>query len=401
MATLTLEHVSKLFHGGVRAVDDLSLAADDGELLVLVGPSGCGKTTTLRMIAGLETPSSGSIAIDMRPAHHLRPKDRDVAMVFQHGGLYPHLTAGGNMAFSLKLRGTPRSEIVRRVREAAELLDLNALLDRRVGELSGGQRQRVALGRAIVRQPKLFLFDEPLSSLDAGLRAAMRGEIRHLQSRLGTTTVYVTHDQTEAMTLGTRIAVMAAGRLQQVADPETIYHRPANRFVAELIGTPPMNFLEGRVERTDGGLCFVANGESRQSVGQVANLPETRQIRQSAPRVASSPALPIPAAFVEMLEPHLDRPLTFGIRAEHLAIAAGEVSGDVPRLAAVVERIERTGPQQHVYLRAGGHLLVASMPSTDYRVNAPVELLMPPERWHWFDRNGGRRIGDGIRHETQ
>jgi multiple sugar transport system ATP-binding protein len=246
MARVVIENLTKVFQGpddeGIRAVDNLSFAVEDREFLALVGPSGCGKTTTLRLIAGLEAATQGTISIDGKIVNNVAPKDRDVAMVFQNHALFPHLSAYENMAFGLKLRKCPRAEIEKRVMEAAELLALNGCLQRQPQELSGGQRQRVAIGRAIVRRPRLFLFDEPLSNLDAPLRAQLRGEIARLHVHLRATMIYVTHDQVEAMTLGDRVAVMQAGVIQQVGEPEEIYRRPANAFVAGFIGALPMNF---------------------------------------------------------------------------------------------------------------------------------------------------------------
>ena len=246
MARVVIENLTKVFKGlggqVIRAVDNISLAAEDQEFLVLVGPSGCGKTTTLRLIAGLEEATHGTISIGGRIMNGVAPKDRDVAMVFQNYALYPHMSAYENMAFGLKLRRCPKAEIERRVNEAAELLGLNGCLKRQPHELSGGQRQRVAIGRAIVRRPRLFLFDEPLSNLDAPLRAQMRDEIARLHGQLGATIIYVTHDQVEAMTLGDRVVVMQRGVIQQVGEPEELYRRPANPFVAGFIGALPMNF---------------------------------------------------------------------------------------------------------------------------------------------------------------
>ncbi len=243
MASLTLSHIRKVYPSGAVGVDDFHLDVADREFLVLVGPSGCGKSTTLRMVAGLETVTSGTVCIDGRPVNDLPPKDRDIAMVFQNYALYPHMTVRENMAFGLRLRKTPKAEIASRIAEAAETLGLGALLERLPRQLSGGQRQRVALGRAIVRKPKVFLFDEPLSNLDAKMRVEMREEIHRLHHILRATILYVTHDQTEAMTLGDRIVVMESGRIRQAADPITLYNAPADRFVAGFIGTPPMNFL--------------------------------------------------------------------------------------------------------------------------------------------------------------
>ncbi|HEX7122738.1 MAG TPA: ABC transporter ATP-binding protein, partial [Gemmatimonadaceae bacterium] len=246
---IVLDGVSKAYDGHIAAVKNLSLAIEPGELLVLVGPSGCGKSTVLRLIAGLETPTSGRILFDDTDVTATPPQERNLAMVFQSYALYPHMTVRENMSFGLRVRGRARAEIARRVDEAARVLGLEALLDRRPGQLSGGQRQRVALGRAIVREPRAFLLDEPLSNLDAQLRADTRAELARLHRRLGVTMVYVTHDQTEAMSLGTRVAVLRDGVLQQVAPPLELYRRPANQFVAGFIGTPPMNFVRGRIRR--------------------------------------------------------------------------------------------------------------------------------------------------------
>jgi multiple sugar transport system ATP-binding protein len=259
MATVSFLNVNKVFPSGFHAVRDLSLEVRDGEFVVLVGPSGCGKSTTLRMLAGLEEVSSGEIRIGHRRVNELEPGQRDIAMVFQNYALYPHMSVRQNLEFGLKMRRTPRAEIERRIAAAAETLGITALLDRRPRELSGGQRQRVALGRAIVRQPQVFLFDEPLSNLDAKLRVQMRAEIAALHRRLGTTMIYVTHDQVEAMTLGERIVIMDAGVVQQVDEPLVLYRNPANRFVAGFIGSPPMNFLAGDVG--DDGALRHAHGQ--------------------------------------------------------------------------------------------------------------------------------------------
>src|SRR4051812_13779019 len=258
MAQVVLEKISKIYPGNVKAVDSIDLAIKDQEFVVLVGPSGCGKSTTLRMVAGLEEISEGTIRIGDRIVNNVPPKDRDIAMVFQNYALYPHMTVYKNMAFGLKLRGMPKAQIHERVSEAAKILDIGHLLDRKPKALSGGQRQRVAVGRAIVREPAAFLFDEPLSNLDAKLRVTTRAELKALHHRLKTTTVYVTHDQEEAMTLGDRVVVMYGGRIQQAAPPLEVYRNPANRFVASFVGTPPMNFLEGMIERAPEGLFFAS-----------------------------------------------------------------------------------------------------------------------------------------------
>ena len=255
MAEITFAGVAKVYPDGTRAVEDLDLAIEDGELMVMVGPSGCGKTTALRMLAGLEEISEGTIAIGDEIVNDLTPKERDIAMVFQSYALYPHMSVRDNLAFGLRFRKMSKSEIDERVRRAAEILQIEEYLDRKPKALSGGQRQRVAMGRAIVREPQAFLMDEPLSNLDAKLRVQMRGEIHDLQRRLGVTTVYVTHDQVEAMTLGDRVAVMQKGRLQQVATPQALYERPVNEFVAGFIGSPSINMIEAQVQRSNGSLA--------------------------------------------------------------------------------------------------------------------------------------------------
>jgi multiple sugar transport system ATP-binding protein len=262
VAEIVFDGVSKVYDDGTLAVDELDLEIGDGELMVLVGPSGCGKTTALRMLAGLEEISEGTISIGDRVVNDLTPKERDIAMVFQNYALYPHMTVEDNLAFGLKFRKLPKAEIGLKVREAASVLQIDEYLDKKPKALSGGQRQRVAMGRAIVRNPQAFLMDEPLSNLDAKLRVQMRGEIHDLQRRLGVTTVYVTHDQTEAMTLGDRVAVMQGGRLQQVASPQGLYERPVNEFVAGFIGSPSINMLEAQLASADGGLT-VSFGDHR------------------------------------------------------------------------------------------------------------------------------------------
>jgi multiple sugar transport system ATP-binding protein len=297
VSEVVFDDVAKVYPDGTRAVDDLDLRVDDGEFMVLVGPSGCGKTTALRMVAGLEDISEGRVRIGDRVVNDLPSRDRDIAMVFQSYALYPHLSVRDNIAFGLKLRGEDKAEIQRRVEQAARVLGLDGLLDKRPRALSGGQRQRVAMGRAIVREPRAFLMDEPLSNLDAKLRVQMRAEIARLQSDLGTTTIYVTHDQVEAMTMGDRVAVMRKGRLQQVAPPQELYDRPLNLFVAGFIGSPAMNMLEARVERSGDGLVL-ALGPHRLAVSDAA--------------LQRSPALPS----------YEGRPIIVGIRPEALQDAS-------------------------------------------------------------------------------
>jgi multiple sugar transport system ATP-binding protein len=326
VAEVTFADVSKVFADGTRAVDDLTLTADDGEFIVLVGPSGCGKTTALRMVAGLEEISEGEIRIGDRVVNRVAPRDRDIAMVFQSYALYPHLSVYDNIAFSLRLRKERKDEIDKRVREAARILDLEALLDRKPRALSGGQRQRVAMGRAIVRQPAAFLMDEPLSNLDAKLRVQMRAEISKLQRDIGVTTIYVTHDQVEAMTMGDRVAVMRKGALQQVAPPQELYDHPVNLFVGGFIGSPAMNLLEATLERHNGGLAAVV-GDSRLMLDEQS--------------LADRPGL---RAFE-------GRSVVLGIRPEHLEDA--ELASDTPpnrRLRGHVELREALGSELMVHI---------------------------------------------------
>jgi multiple sugar transport system ATP-binding protein len=327
VAEVEFSDVAKVYPDGTRAVSDLSLHARDGEFLVLVGPSGCGKTTALRMVAGLEDISEGEIKIGDRVVNRIPSRDRDIAMVFQSYALYPHLSVYDNIAFSLRLRKERKAEIDQRVREAARILDLEPLLDKKPRALSGGQRQRVAMGRAIVRQPAAFLMDEPLSNLDAKLRVQMRAEISRLQRGLGTTTIYVTHDQVEAMTMGDRVAVMRRGELQQVAPPQELYDRPLNLFVGGFIGSPAMNLLEATLERANGGLA-VAIGDQK--------------LRLDDELVANRPGL----------KDYEGRSVVVGIRPEQLEDA--EVARDIPserHLRGEVELREALGSELVVHIR--------------------------------------------------
>ncbi len=325
---MVLEHITKNF-GSVTAVRDFNLTVHDGEFTVLVGPSGCGKTTTLRIVAGLEEQSSGSVYIGGRKVDDLSPKDRNIAMVFQNYALYPHMNVFDNMAFGLRLRHTPPDEIRRRVNEAAEILGITPFLKRLPRELSGGQRQRVALGRAIVRRPAVFLMDEPLSNLDAKLRTQMRMELLKLYQRLGSTVIYVTHDQVEAMTMGTRIVVMKDGEIQQVAPPQELYDHPANMFVAGFIGSPPMNFLPARL-RQDGGRV-VAAGDGF----QVTLPPEKAALCNAADVVV-------------------------GVRPEHIVVDDGSVPLSVDgTFEAVVDVVEPLGHEVYLHLAVGGHTVTA------------------------------------------
>jgi multiple sugar transport system ATP-binding protein len=320
MATVSLEQISKTYPNGFRAVKDLDLQVGDGEFMVLVGPSGCGKTTALRMVAGLEDISSGTLRIGGQPVNDVTPKGRDIAMVFQNYALYPHMSVAGNIAFALRMRKLPRQQIAAKVRETAGILGLTDWLDRKPGQLSGGQRQRVAMGRAIVREPAAFLMDEPLSNLDAKLRVQMRAEVLRIQKRLHVSTLYVTHDQTEAMTMGDRVAVMRSGVLQQCDHPQVLYDRPRNLFVAAFIGSPAMNLYEAAV--TGGGRCVRLGS-------QQINLPE--------PAAAAHPGL---AAYS-------GRTVVAGIRPEHLTAAGDGHTG--PALAGDVDLVEALGSELVVH----------------------------------------------------
>ena len=369
MATLTLQNLVKIYPGDVRAVDDLSLEVADGELIVLVGPSGCGKTTTLRLIAGLERPDGGTIRVDGRSLAGVSPRDRDLAMVFQGHVLYPHLSVAGNLAFSLRLRRVGKAEIRRRVDEAAGVLGIRELLSRSPGELSGGERQRVALGRAIVRKPRLFLFDEPLSNLDAPLRSQLRRQLRQIHARLGTTTVHVTHDQTEAMTLGRRIGVIRAGRIQQVADPAVLYNRPANRFVAGLIGSPAKNFFGGRIEACERRLLFRAESFS----------------------------LPIPDSWAGRVKRYTGKPITLGIRPDQIGSTAAERQPDAPRIAAVVEAVEPVGPESYVWLKTGSETFVSRADAgREFRIGENLSSAVSTGRLHFFDPQTEESLEEGL-----
>jgi multiple sugar transport system ATP-binding protein len=356
MARVLLKNLNKKYDE-THAVKDVNLEIRDREFVVLVGPSGCGKTTTLRMVAGLEEITSGEISIDGRVVNDLPPMDRDIAMVFQNYALYPHMSVYDNMAFGLKMRKFERSEIEKRVRQAAEILGIQALLERRPRQLSGGQRQRVALGRAIVRHPRVFLFDEPLSNLDAKLRVQMRVELKRLHHRLETTAIYVTHDQVEAMTLGDRVVVMKDGLVQQVGEPLELYGRPANRFVASFIGSPAMNFADVTVTNTGEGLW------------------------------AESPGLRIrvPASKVDVLHRHTGQKIVLGIRPEALRVANGADASDYA-FDSNVEVVEPLGNEILIDVRAGSHALVARVdPATRVKVHETLRLALDPERLHFFD----------------
>src|SRR5213593_562894 len=368
MARVELENVDKVYAGGTRALSDFTLAIDDGELVVLVGPSGCGKSTVLRLIAGLEEATAGTVRIGERVVNELRPQERNVAMVFQDYALYPYLSARGNLEFPLRMRRLPRAEMRRRVERVAELLTIGDLLDRLPKQLSGGQRQRVAMGRALVREPSVFLLDEPLSNLDAKLRVQVRAEIGELQARTHTTMIYVTHDQVEAMTLGDRIAVLDRGRLQQVAPPRDLYDCPANAFVAGFIGNPPMNLFPTRLSVDDRGRVVMDLG------GQ-----------------------PVPVSGA----PAHAAPVTAGIRPESLRLVpAGAADGGAVR--GVVEHLEYQGHETQAHVRVatgggGGVRLVARVQGMPGLAKGePVGVQIDPDRVHLFGEDG-RALGDPRR----
>jgi multiple sugar transport system ATP-binding protein len=356
MAQVRMKDLNKKFDE-VHAVKDVNLHVRDTEFVVLVGPSGCGKSTTLRMVAGLEEITSGEIQIGERVVNDLPPKDRDIAMVFQNYALYPHMTVYDNMAFGLKMRKFPKAEIAKRVQEAAEILGIQELLQRKPRQLSGGQRQRVAVGRAIVRHPQVFLFDEPLSNLDAKLRVQMRVELKRLHDRLETTAIYVTHDQVEAMTLGDRVVVMRDGWIQQVGEPLELYASPANRFVAGFIGSPAMNFVDVTLSDAGGSLW------------------------------AESPGLRVmvPPARAAALRAHAGQRVTLGIRPEDLHPAAGAGGGE-PSFDALVDVVEPLGAEVLLDVKVGPTIMVARVdPSVRVRVHETLRLALDPNRLHFFD----------------
>ena len=372
MASLSLKHIYKKYPGGVTAVSDFNLEVKDKEFLVLVGPSGCGKTTTLRMIAGLEEITEGELFIGDQLVNDVAPKDRKIAMVFQNYALYPHMTVFDNMAFGLKLRKVPKEEIKRRVEEAARILDISHLLERRPKALSGGQKQRVALGRAIVRNPKVFLLDEPLSNLDAKLRATMRTELTKLHQNLNkeekTTFVYVTHDQVEAMTMATRIVVMKDGLIQQVDTPQTLYDKPVNIFVAGFIGTPPMNFINGTLTKVGGDMFFNFEDQKIQLPAEKANDPK--------------------------LADYIDKEVVLGIRPEGLhddALNLETYKDSV--LDAYVDVTELMGAEIYLYLKIGETNLISRVSSrSQSRAGDTIKIAFDTTRIHIFDKDTERCI---------
>ena len=363
MSSVKLNHIYKRFDGGVTAVSDFCLDIEDKEFIILVGPSGCGKSTTLRMIAGLEQISEGELYIDDKLCNDVAPKDRDIAMVFQNYALYPHMTVFDNMAFGLKIRKTPKDEIRRRVEEAAKILEIDYLLDRKPKALSGGQRQRVALGRAIVRDPKVFLLDEPLSNLDAKLRASMRAELSKLHERLQTTFIYVTHDQTEAMTMGTRIVVMKDGFVQQIAAPSVLYDAPANLFVAKFIGSPVMNTFEGKLV-DENNTTYIEIGDAKIA------LPDSKGRK---PEVMA----------------YIGKEVIVGMRPE--AIRDEEVFlNQYPDaiLEAKVDVVELMGHETYLYLKTQGQDFIARVaPRTTAKVGDTIKVAIDTPKIHLFDKD--------------
>ncbi len=366
MAETVLENVTKVFPPDVTAVRDVSLTVRDREFAVLVGPSGCGKSTVLRMVAGLEEPTAGKISIAGKDVSHVAPKDRDVAMVFQNYALYPHMNVYRNLSFALRMRRMARAEIGERVQRAAGLLGLAELLERKPAELSGGQRQRVAVGRAIVRDPAVFLFDEPLSNLDAKLRAETRLELKKLHQRLQATVIYVTHDQVEAMTLAETVVIMQGGIIHQTGAPLEVYERPADKFVAGFLGSPPMNFLSGEMQTGGGGLVFT-DGELL--------LPLSGEL---AARLADAKV-----ARVEL-----------GIRPERLGLArAGAAEAGAPTVRAKVTVVEALGSEQLVYLATGKQEMVARCDAREpVSAGEDIEVAVRPEFLHLFDTGTGRSL---------
>ncbi len=348
----------KIYHGEKKAVDSIDLHIKNREFCVLVGPSGCGKSTTLRMIAGLEEISDGTISIDSRIVNDVPPKDRDIAMVFQNYALYPHMTVYDNMAFGLKLRKFKKADIDARVQEAAKILGIKDYLNRRPKALSGGQRQRVAVGRAIVRKPKAFLFDEPLSNLDAKMRVQMRAEICKLHTRLETTMIYVTHDQVEAMTMADRIVIMKDGLIQQIDEPLDVYDKPVNLFVAGFIGTPPMNFFHGSIKSQDDKLIFFD--------GMVS--------------------IELPAEWREKSEAYLDKKVVFGIRPENLGSEEAEQQPNAPKITAEIEVIEPMGSETYLYLSIGTNSFISRIEShRKTSVGENIVLSIAMKKAHLFD----------------
>lgn len=359
MVSVKLEGLTKYF-GSVRAIEDVNLDVSNGEFLTLLGPSGCGKTTTLRCIAGLETPTSGNIYFDDKIVNDLPPRERNVAMVFQSYALYPHMTVYDNIAFPLKIRKAPRDEVDRKVKEVAELLQIESLLSRKPDELSGGERQRVALGRALVRKPTVFLMDEPLSNLDAKLRIYMRAELKALHRSLGITTIYVTHDQVEAMTMADRIAIFNEGKLQQIGTPEELYGKPINIFVAGFIGSPPMNMIEGTLKENKGRIRLEAED-------LLLDLTEFR----------------------EVLQPYVGKDLVMGIRPQDIAIYDGPIEGGTEARVYVVEPL---GGEAIVDLHVGKSLFKVEVIQARWNPEDRVWMRFDKNKIHLFDKSTGNAV---------
>ncbi|MDD2689362.1 MAG: sn-glycerol-3-phosphate ABC transporter ATP-binding protein UgpC [Candidatus Omnitrophica bacterium] len=366
MAQVSLRGVSKVFPGGVKAVNKVNLGVENKEFMVLVGPSGCGKSTTLRMVAGLEEISEGDIYIGDKKVNDVPAKDRDIAMVFQNYALYPHMSVFENMSFGLRLRHLPKNEIIQRVNDAADILGIKRLLDRKPRELSGGERQRVAVGRAIVRKPLVFLFDEPLSNLDAKMRVQMRTEIHKLHIRLQTTIIYVTHDQVEAMTMGDRIAVMKDGVLQQVADPIAIYDHPKNKFVAGFIGSPPMNFMEGRIVKKNGRIYF---DEGKIIVKIVEDMHKA-------------------------ITPYIGKEIIFGIRSEDIYDKLFVSEAPPENVVRVnCEVYEPMGSEVYLYLNTSKHTFIARVGAHDKpKVNQDLDVVFDMSKVHFFNKDSEETI---------
>ena len=367
MSSLSLDKINKKYPNGFHAVKDFTLDIEDKEFIIFVGPSGCGKSTTLRMIAGLEDITSGTLKIDGKVVNDVEPKDRDIAMVFQNYALYPHMTVYDNMAFGLKLRKTDKAEIEKRVHEAAKILDLEHLLDRKPKALSGGQRQRVAMGRAIVRNPKVFLMDEPLSNLDAKLRVQMRSEISKLHQRLGTTFIYVTHDQTEAMTLGTRIVVMKDGVVQQVDSPQNLYEKPDNLFVAGFMGSPQMNFLDGVVKVSGDQVTVTVAGKD----------------------------LVLPADKAENVKAYDGKTVIFGIRPENISDSEEVIAKSQAVYDAKIDVYELLGAEVFLYFDLEGTPVTARVnPKTTARPGDTIKIAFDMDKCHVFDKETELKIAD-------
>ena len=377
MASLSLKHIYKKYPGGVVAVSDFNLEIKDKEFIILVGPSGCGKSTTLRMIAGLEEITSGELYIGDRLVNDVAPKDRDIAMVFQNYALYPHMTVRENMAFGLRLRKVPKDQIKNLVEEAAKTLDIYHLLERKPKALSGGQRQRVALGRAIVRDPLVFLLDEPLSNLDAKLRAQMRTELSKIHQRLGTTFIYVTHDQTEAMTMADRIVVMKDGLIQQVDTPTNLYNYPTNLFVAGFLGSPQMNFIDAKLVMNEGKLSVEFGSEDTKTT-------RGRKFYIAVPE----------NKITDELKEYLDKEIVMGIRPEALSddldVIAKATTGVIDTKVDITERM---GAETYLYVKTEGHSLTARVaPTSTARVEDEIKLAIDPNRMHIFDKETTKAI---------